>query len=80
MQGGGGTHGQADVDEGADFPISSVLRQTVTDGLSRKKAERGISQSGPAGSHSIIICPVSDAQFPACSQFDRDRGRQSPGS
>lgn len=25
--------GQADVDEGADFPISSVLRQTVTDSL-----------------------------------------------
>ena len=61
MQGGGRTHSQADVDEGADLPISSVLWQTVTDGLSRKKAEQGISQSGPAGSHSVIIRPVSEA-------------------
>lgn len=60
MQGGGRTHSQADVDEGADLPISSVLRQTVTDGLSRKKAEWVISQTGPAGSPSIIIHPVSD--------------------
>ena len=58
--GRGRTHSQADVDEGADLPISSVLRQTVTDGLSRKKAGWVISQTGPAGSPSIIIHPVSD--------------------